>query len=394
MERIAIVCPNMLPVPAVKGGAIETLIEHIINENENEKLLDITIFSIYDEKALSISKKYKYSKFIYNKINRRFFNINIYLMRVIRKIFKIDIPVLYYSKILKEIKKSKYKKILVQADIECANYLNMRLKEDNIYLHIHSCDFETYSQKINNKISKLKKVICVSQFIINQAKKVGYYTKNMEVLRNCVDNKVFDKKLYSNYKQELMKRYNINNDDIVILFTGRLIEIKGVKELIIAFRKLQLKYKCKLLIVGNSGFANTIVNEYDKELYDLTKGIENKVIFGGFIHNKDLPKIHSICDIAVVPSIGYEAAGLVVLEAMSSGIPLIVTNSGGIPEYIDKKYIINLDINEDLIDNLYKSMEYLIKNPKKRLINAENSKIYVDKYNVNTYYNNFLEIIL
>ena len=59
MLRVCLILPKGLPVPNTKGGAIESLVTDLINQNEIEKKLDITVYSIYDEKAYIESKKYK-----------------------------------------------------------------------------------------------------------------------------------------------------------------------------------------------------------------------------------------------------------------------------------------------------------------------------------------------
>ena len=51
MKKICIITQGMLPVPAVKGGAVETLVEYILNCNEVGKKLDITVLSVEDEEA-------------------------------------------------------------------------------------------------------------------------------------------------------------------------------------------------------------------------------------------------------------------------------------------------------------------------------------------------------
>ena len=85
-------------------------------------------------------------------------------------------------------------------------------------------------------------------------------------------------------------KYNIGNNEIVILFSGRLIPQKGVKELIIAFTEICNQYKTRLVIIGNSGFGNQVTNEYDIELMQLAEKTNEKIIFTGFIHNTELPK--------------------------------------------------------------------------------------------------------
>ena len=53
------------PVPAVKGGAVEGLIDLLIEENESQKKMDITVISIYDKEAKEKSKSFIHTKFIY-----------------------------------------------------------------------------------------------------------------------------------------------------------------------------------------------------------------------------------------------------------------------------------------------------------------------------------------
>ena len=65
MKKICIVVPPNLPMPPVKGGAIETLMQYIADVNEIERKLDITFISLWDEKAEQQAKKYKFSRYVY-----------------------------------------------------------------------------------------------------------------------------------------------------------------------------------------------------------------------------------------------------------------------------------------------------------------------------------------
>jgi len=89
MLKICMVIPKGLPVPNVKGGAIETLVTEIVKHNEKEKKLDLTVFSMYDEIAQHESEKYKYTKFCYIK-NNLYYKIFAVITRI-RKIFKKDL---------------------------------------------------------------------------------------------------------------------------------------------------------------------------------------------------------------------------------------------------------------------------------------------------------------
>lgn len=67
MMNIAIITSGYLPVPASKGGAVENIVESWLIENEKYQEVKFTIFSIYDEKASELSKKYKHSDFEFIK---------------------------------------------------------------------------------------------------------------------------------------------------------------------------------------------------------------------------------------------------------------------------------------------------------------------------------------
>ena len=118
-----------------------------------------------------------------------------------------------------------------------------------------------------------------------------------------------------------------------------------------------------------------------------------KVIFTGFIHNTELPNIHSAADIAVVPSIMNDSAPLVVLEYMASGLPLITTESGGIPELIDNECAIVVKRDEKIIRNLKEAIELLKDNIDLRKKMAEKAYARGQKFNENIYYNNLINII-
>ena len=71
--KVAIVTVGELPIPDVKGGGAETLIEHIIEKNEEHKKIDIVVYSIYDEYALEKSKDFSKTEFVYLQKNKNGF---------------------------------------------------------------------------------------------------------------------------------------------------------------------------------------------------------------------------------------------------------------------------------------------------------------------------------
>lgn len=120
----------------------------------------------------------------------------------------------------------------------------------------------------------------------------------------------------------------------LILFVGRLVEEKGVGYLIEAIPKiLKESPNCKLLIIGE-GKDKSRFQEKVKKL-NLTDSIK----FLGWIDNEKLPAYYQAADIFVAPSVeskeGWkEAMGVVFLEAMSAGTPVVGTDLGGVRDVI------------------------------------------------------------
>ena len=391
--KIAIIGPSGLPIPPVKGGAIETLVDVILRENikRNEVLIDM--FTIYDEEAKIKAKEYKNINFYFLCKHKKIVRLKNKFITLFRRIFKREISYTYAQQVCKILKKNEYDKVIIEGDINLVKPISKFIDKDKIYLHIHHNALEKNKDRYNI-YDRCKKIITVSDYITKVTQDSIY--KNSEkivTMKNCINTKMFYKYLYKSESNILRNKYNIGNDEIVILFSGRLIPQKGVKELIIAFTEICNQYKTRLVIIGNSGFGNQVTNEYDIELMQLAEKTNEKIIFTGFIHNTELPKYHAMSDIAVVPSIWNEPAGLVVVEAMASGLPLIVTNSGGIPEYTNEESSIIIDNDNNIIGNIKAALEILIKDEKLRTKLANNGHIYAQQFNEKKYYDDFIKII-
>ena len=391
--KIAIIGPSGLPIPPVKGGAIETLVDVILRENEKSNKVLIDMFTIYDEEAKIRANEYKNIKFYFLCKNKKIIRLRNKFITMFRKIFKKEFSYTYTQQVCKILKRNEYDKVIIEGDINLVKPINKFIVKDKLYLHIHHNALEKNKDRYDI-YSRCKKIITVSDYITEVTKdSIDKSSDKIVTMKNCINTKIFNKSLYKDERNVLRNKYNIENDEIVILFSGRLVPQKGVKELIIAFAEICNKYKIRLVIIGNAGFGNKVTNEYDIELMRLAEKTNGKIIFTGFIHNTELPKYHAMSDIAVVPSIWSEPAGLVVVEAMASGLPLIVTNSGGIPEYTNKECSIIIDNDSNIIRNIKGALEILIKDEKLRTKLANNGHIYAQQFNEKKYYDDFIKII-
>jgi glycosyltransferase involved in cell wall biosynthesis len=122
---------------------------------------------------------------------------------------------------------------------------------------------------------------------------------------------------------ELMNTYHL-------LFVGRLEKLKGVEFLIQAMALITKVFpQTRLTIIGDGSDKTNLLN-LSKRLQ-----LEKYIQFAGWVENKDLDAYYQNASIVVVPSVWVETFGIVILEAMSVGRPVIGTNIGGIPEIID-----------------------------------------------------------
>ncbi|MDE6789481.1 MAG: glycosyltransferase [Ruminococcus sp.] len=115
-----------------------------------------------------------------------------------------------------------------------------------------------------------------------------------------------------------------DKSSVKVFFTGRLVYYKGVDVLLKAFTKVQ---GCELFIAGTGEFENRL------KFYAKSHGLSRKVHFLGFLSDNELKQAYADCDIFVLPSIAKsEAFGIVQLEAMIYGKPVINTNlPSGVP---------------------------------------------------------------
>jgi len=127
-------------------------------------------------------------------------------------------------------------------------------------------------------------------------------------------------------KAVIRKRFKIAENEKIILFAGRLDEVKGIRYLLQAFRKLlAVRSDCRLVIVGSGSFA---------QWTSLSKSFCSRVSFTGQLSHAELYRYYRIADIGVVCSI-HEEFGFVAVEMMKHALPTVVTDVGGLAEIID-----------------------------------------------------------
>jgi len=354
MLKCAVVSPGFLPVPAVRGGAVESLITNLIDLNEKDSLYQFDVFSIFDDQ-INIAN-YSHSCFHFIKTSK----IEQLVMKVTNKLFHFFHLSKFFSfydyRVVRYFRKTKikYDYILIEN--------NMYLYEKVFKNYHHSVK---YIFHLHNDIGGIDKPIRLCNFISKTAYRVltvsDFLNQKFCQMTNCDCVKTLwnciDSSLFLNHKGTLCRSdFSFSKDDLVFLYSGRFSAEKGLYELIQAFIKIHLKYpNTKLLVLGDYHD----VNSYGMQILHIQKKYSDSICLIGYVMSEQLSLYYNIADVVVIPSVCDEAFGVVALEAMVSKKPLIVSNRGGLPEIVNSQYAILVD-KEDFVQNLAEAMENMI----------------------------------
>ncbi len=128
-------------------------------------------------------------------------------------------------------------------------------------------------------------------------------------------------------KRAARKRLGLRDAERVILFVGRIEPLKGIDILIAAAAQLHDDENFVVLIVGGDARADAQIEELRRQAARL--GIDHHISFVGAVEHTELPLYYNAADVCVVPSY-YESFGLVAVESMACGTPVVASRVGGL----------------------------------------------------------------
>jgi N-acetyl-alpha-D-glucosaminyl L-malate synthase BshA len=176
-----------------------------------------------------------------------------------------------------------------------------------------------YKPAVTFSINKSDIVTSVSKSLRNETLKLFNITNDIEVIPNFIElNKTIDDTSIPCYRSVIAKE-----NERVITHISNFRKVKRIPDVIKIFHKIQQQIPAKLMMVGDGP-------EKEKaERLCLELGIQDKVIFFG--NSNEIDRILSYSDLFLLPS-ETESFGLAALEAMALSVPVISSNSGGLPE--------------------------------------------------------------
>ena len=333
MLKIAVITPGNLPVPAFDGGAVESLVQMLIDENELSRNVHFLIFTIQDQNKKVFNLNYELTTFKIINDQALSYKLFKFIRYLINSIGFIRIKNQFISSVFKfSFLLEECDIILLENDIKHLKFFqNLSSK---VVLHLHN----NYLNELNAKsleahILSLSKIICVSDFLKRDIQNI--FPSCQKIVR--VHNGFRDSK-YSEQKKSLNRSsIDIPNNAIVIVFCGRVQKSKGIWELVRVFNRLCSEQKnLKLLIIGPEDYNSTKMNEANLIIQNFPH-LSDNLIFTGFIDQSRVHSYLSLCDIGVVPSIADEAFGMISIEAQAAGLPVVISDSGGLTETVSDK---------------------------------------------------------
>ncbi len=212
----------------------------------------------------------------------------------------------------------------------------------------------------NYSLKKATRVITISQF--SKKAIIDYYKIDPE--RIFVTYPGYKKEIYHpNYSQteieEIKRKYSLTD---YLIFVGTIQPRKNILRLIEAFYQLCPIYpKLKLVLIGKKGWL------YENILRTINHPkLKNKVLYLGYVEDKIIAKLYNGALAFVLPSL-YEGFGLTVIEAMASGVPVIVSNTSSLPEIVGEAGVLvdpisPLSITEGILKIIRKDQRYFREN--------------------------------
>jgi D-inositol-3-phosphate glycosyltransferase len=158
--------------------------------------------------------------------------------------------------------------------------------------------------------------------------------------------------LFQPVGRELARQYLGLTDKKIILFVGRIEPLKGVARLLRAMSCLQDIKGLRLIIIGGDEYSQPEIERLQKMSGDLH--IQDAVTFRGLVKHEQLPYYYSAADACVAPSY-YESFGLVVLESLACGTPVVATDVGHLKSIIrqgETGYVVTNNTPQGLADKI------------------------------------------
>ena len=359
--KIAILTSGTQPVPAVRGGAVETLIDFCLEYNEQHQLHDITVYSVWHpDVENSTALKSDVNHYCFIKVHSLWAKLQKRLYKKVhgKEYYHYTIEY-FFERAYSRMRKENYDLILVENRPGYLIKLGKRTRS-RLIIHQENDYLNSDTRRYQEIYDAASVVINTSEYITQRVKTINPQDEKSRTVLNGIDTSRF-----YNYQAGNRTTVGLKETDFVIVYSGRLTKEKGILELLKAIRQIDSIPNLKLLIIGASAYGkDKEPTPFIRQLEEMAEPIRESVVFTGFVSYGNVPAYLKMGDVAVVPSMWEEPFGLTVVEAMAVGLPLVTTRSGGIPEICEG--VASIVERDGIVGNLTAAITYLYEHPEKR----------------------------
>lgn len=314
--EIALVATEKLPVPAIRGGAIQIYLQSFAPLVAKKH--HVTVFSVRDPE---LADKETEDRVTYVHVDR-----NDYAHRVAHQLQNRRFDVVHVTN----------RPGWIEMFHEAA-------PSSKFILSVHNEMFapeKISTDKGKRCIHLVEKITTVSDFIADTiCERFPEAAEKIETVRSGVDLGTYHPSWTEKgraYREDMRSELDLEGKKI-ILFVGRLSKVKGAHILLQAIPEVIKEHPDAVMVfVGSKWFADNEVNKYVKFLYTLGALYPEHVRFIKFVKPEDIHKLYTMSDIFVCASQWREPLARVHYEAMAAGLPIITTNRGGNSEVIEE----------------------------------------------------------
>lgn len=223
-----------------------------------------------------------------------------------------------------------------------------------VVLHIHALETDRSGFWVDKRIFAIEKfgmqhadqIIAVSQYTKNNiVRHYGISPNKISVVHNGV---------YSNEANQFTTAERINKSHKMVLFLGRITHQKGPRFFIEIARKVLSKRPEVQFVMAGTGDSLHGIIERVAEL-----GLGRNIHFTGFLNSSQVQVIYNLADVYVMPSVS-EPFGLSALEALSSGVPAVISKQSGVAEVLNHTLAADFWDTDDMAAKILALLDYPI----------------------------------
>jgi len=316
--KVAWVTPGPFAVPSDRSSSVERVVEHLA------RLLAATAdITVYGRRAKGFPAEEYLQGVRYRRVPYRG-------------------PVSYFREVARQIAGQKPDVIRVENRPKLALWLKRRFSTTPVWLALHSLTFVTPPRigckRLRECFRAVDLILANSEFLrARLIELIPEAAHKIETHVPGVEPAAFPSRWEADQtdERERMLAASGLGGRKVVLFAGRLRRYKGVHRLLAAMPHIvRAVPEAVLVIAGGASYGSNKATPYVRRLHRMARSMPGHVRFLTYVPHRRLAEWYRCADVAVVPSSRNEAFGLVVVEAMASGVPVVATAAGGIPEIV------------------------------------------------------------